>query len=94
MSQLKQISAENDINAKDNTGRTPLSWATRNGHSAIVKYLISTGAQQQTKYILILTNSPGGLQLAHFAAHNYTEGLIEELIANGCSITGTDDGGL
>lgn len=32
---------EVDVNAKDNSGRTPLSWAAERGHEAIVQLLLS-----------------------------------------------------
>ena len=31
-----------DINVKDNVGRTPFSWAARNGHEAVVRLLIES----------------------------------------------------
>jgi len=32
-----------EVDSKDEYGRTPLSWATSNGHEAIVELLLSTG---------------------------------------------------
>jgi ankyrin repeat protein len=29
-----------DVDPKDNSGRTPLSWAAENGHEAVVKLLL------------------------------------------------------
>jgi ankyrin repeat protein len=30
-----------DLNSKDNDGRTPLSWALRNGYEAVMKLLLA-----------------------------------------------------
>jgi ankyrin repeat protein len=32
-----------DVDSKDSYGRTPLWWAARNGHEAVVKLLLETG---------------------------------------------------
>jgi ankyrin repeat protein len=32
-----------DVDSKDTTGRTPLSWAAGRGHEAVVKLLLETG---------------------------------------------------
>jgi ankyrin repeat protein len=32
-----------DVNAKDKSGRTPLSWAAQKGYEAVVKLLLGTG---------------------------------------------------
>jgi ankyrin repeat protein len=32
-----------DADSKNNDGQTPLSWAARNGHEAIIKLLLNTG---------------------------------------------------
>jgi ankyrin repeat protein len=37
------IEAKADVNFKDETGQTPLSWAARNGRKAMVKLLLETG---------------------------------------------------
>ncbi|KAK1770374.1 vegetative incompatibility protein HET-E-1 [Phialemonium atrogriseum] len=35
--------AGTDIDARDESGKTPLSWAARNGHEAVVRLLLATG---------------------------------------------------
>ena len=37
------------VNAKDNTGETPLHWASRKGHMSVVKYLLGKGADIHVK---------------------------------------------
>jgi ankyrin repeat protein len=37
------LTAGADVSAKDDYGRTPLSWAAQNGHEAVVKLLLETG---------------------------------------------------
>jgi KaiC/GvpD/RAD55 family RecA-like ATPase len=37
------VHPENDVDSKDNYGQTPLSWAAKNGHEAVVKLLLETG---------------------------------------------------
>ncbi|KAF1935355.1 hypothetical protein EJ02DRAFT_329775, partial [Clathrospora elynae] len=32
-----------DVNSKDSTGQTPLSWAAKKWHKAVVKMLLETG---------------------------------------------------
>ncbi|PVH72419.1 hypothetical protein DL98DRAFT_397103, partial [Cadophora sp. DSE1049] len=32
-----------EADSKDKYGQTPLSWAARNGHEAVIKLLLSTG---------------------------------------------------
>ena len=33
-----------DVDAKDDDGRPPLSWVARQGHEAVVRLLLATGA--------------------------------------------------
>lgn len=82
---VKTLVTQKDINEKDFCGRTSLIWATRNGHIPVMKFLFDEKAQQ--------TVSPGGLHLAHHAAHYYYENVIEELVANGASVTSVDEAG-
>jgi len=38
-----------ELETKDDSSQTPLSWAARNGHEAIVKLLLDKGAELETK---------------------------------------------
>jgi ankyrin repeat protein len=38
-----------DVDSKDMGGRTPLSWAARNGHEAVVTLLLEKGADVHSK---------------------------------------------
>ena len=38
-----------ELETKDEYGQTPLSWAARNGHEAVVKLLLEKGAELETK---------------------------------------------
>ena len=49
-----------DLDSKDNNGRTPLSWAARNGHDALVKLLFEEGADLDPKDTLWLDAATRG----------------------------------
>jgi ankyrin repeat protein len=38
-----------ELETKDKDGQTPLSWATRHGHEAVVMLLLERGAELETK---------------------------------------------
>jgi ankyrin repeat protein len=38
-----------DLESKDNSSQTPLSWAAENGHEAVAKPLIGKGADLESK---------------------------------------------
>jgi ankyrin repeat protein len=38
-----------DPDSKGSDGQTPLHWAARNGHEAVVKLLVEKGAELETK---------------------------------------------
>jgi len=38
-----------DVESKDEDGRTPLSWAAKNGHKAVVKLLLEAKADVESK---------------------------------------------
>ena len=41
---VELIAEGDDVNAKDNLGRTPLHWAAESGNEAIAELLIESGA--------------------------------------------------
>ena len=43
------LERQHDINLRDWNGRTPLSWAARNGHEAVVELLLNKGAEIDCK---------------------------------------------
>ena len=43
MAIFKVKQSEVDINSKDKVSWTPLSWAARRGHKAMIKLLLATG---------------------------------------------------
>ena len=46
---LRILYEGSDVNADDGTGRTPLSWASENGHEAVVQLLLDKGAEIDAK---------------------------------------------
>jgi Ankyrin repeats (3 copies) len=62
-----------DLDSKDSYGRTPLSWAARNGHEGVVKLLLGTG-----KVEVDSKDSYGGTPLS-WAAGNGHEGVVKLL---------------
>ena len=38
-----------DLDSKDSNGQTPLSWAAKSGHKAVVKLLVEKGAKLEPK---------------------------------------------
>ena len=47
------VASDADIDAKDNTGRTPLDWAIRNELAIAVEALAEAGARLETAYGLL-----------------------------------------
>ena len=66
-----------EVNLKDDSGRTPLSWAAQNGHESTIKLLLVTGkADVDSK------DDYGGTPLS-WAAENGREAVIKLLLATG-----------
>ena len=62
-----------DVNAEDLNGDSPLLWASEEGHTAIVRYLLSVGANSKELNVLQLPRSGAGLRSSQ-AIDSVTEG--------------------
>lgn len=68
ISEVKELlKAGADVNDKDDDGQTPLIWATRGGHRAMVWLLLSQGALPSER------DNQGCTPLMHAATGNHTE---------------------
>jgi len=81
------IHAGADINMLDNRGSTPLSYAARAGHLAIVVALLGAGANVD------LPNNKGMTPL-HFATKELQLEVAEALLQAGANVDLSDKGGL
>ena len=61
-----------ELETKDDSSQTPLSWAARNGHEAVVRLLLNNGAD------IGIENRSGwtALQLAVLNSHDSIEQLL------------------
>jgi ankyrin repeat protein len=66
-----------DVDSKDEDGRTPLSWAARNGHEAVVKMLLNTGR------VDIDVRDRDGRTPLSWAARNGHEAVVKILLDTG-----------
>ncbi|KAF5857293.1 hypothetical protein ETB97_005977 [Aspergillus alliaceus] len=71
------------INAKDSYGQTPLSWAAKNGHSAVVQLLIESGADIKSK------DASGWTPLTLAVKHG-CEAVVQLLVQSGADIESKD----
>ena len=69
------------LDMKDSHNRTPLSWAARNGHEAVVKLLLDNGAELETK------DTEYGQTLLLCAAGSGHEAVVKLLLDNGADIS-------
>jgi ankyrin repeat protein len=78
-----QKAPEAKLDLKDKLGRTPLSWAARNGHKAVVEQLLEKGAN------LDLKDRFGGTPLSR-AAENGHEVVVNQLLEKGADLESKD----
>mmetsp|Transcript_12330 Transcript_12330/g.18970 ORF Transcript_12330/g.18970 Transcript_12330/m.18970 type:complete len:241 (+) Transcript_12330:87-809(+) len=77
---------EDEVNAVDDRGCTPLIWAARNGHIEVVKYLVEVGGDVEM-------GGYGGMKSIHHAANNFQEAVVGVLLERGANPNGTDEMG-
>ncbi|KAK1762028.1 hypothetical protein QBC33DRAFT_582006 [Phialemonium atrogriseum] len=73
----KQAIIDIDVDLKDQDGQTPLSWAARNGHEAVVKQLLDTGQ------VDIDSKDSDGQTPLSWAARNGHEAVVKQLLDTG-----------
>ncbi|KAK2608997.1 hypothetical protein QQS21_002477 [Conoideocrella luteorostrata] len=66
-----------DVSLKDRNGQTPLSWATQNGHEAVVKLLLETGR------VGVEVEDRNGWTPLSWAAKNGHEAIVKLLLETG-----------
>ena len=72
------LSSPIEVDAKDSRGRTPLSWAARNGYEAIVRLLVDTG-----RVDVDAKDTGFGQTLLSWAARNGHEAIVRLLVDTG-----------
>jgi ankyrin repeat protein len=73
LSQILLSRPKCSINTKDSQGRTPLSWASGNGHQAVVHLLIEAGADLNAQKL-------EGMTALHEASKNGHEAVVRRLL--------------
>src|SRR6202034_4113065 len=73
------LKGRHNLDSKDSNGQTPLSWAARNGHEAVVKLLLEKGAELETK-------DNNGRTLLLWAARNGHEAVVKLLLEKGAEL--------
>ena len=76
-----------DLNVKDGSDRTPLSWAVEQGHEAVVKLLLEKGAELESE-----DKEYGRTPLSR-AAENGNEAVVKLLIEKGAEMESKDNRG-
>jgi len=75
-----------DLETKDSSGMTPLSWAADHGYEAIVKLLVEKGADIESK------NNYNWTPLAYAAVHGH-EAVVRLLVEKGANLESKDSYG-
>jgi len=74
----------NDLDVKDTTGRTPLLWAAKKGHEAMVRLLLEKGAELESKDKIY------GQTPLSWAAKNGHEVVVKLLLDKGAEMESKD----
>ncbi|KAK5988372.1 Ankyrin-R-like protein [Cladobotryum mycophilum] len=76
-----------DPNLRDSCKRTPLWWASRNGHDAVVRLLLDSGAKAEAM------DTEYGTTSLCWAARNGNETIVQLLLDSGANVNSSDEGG-
>ena len=74
---VRDLLSSNSPDLKDDYGQTPLAWAARNGHEAVLKLLLATGTVE------VNSKDKQGWTPLSWAAENGHEAVVRLLLATG-----------
>ncbi|KAH3103429.1 hypothetical protein KXX00_004987 [Aspergillus fumigatus] len=80
-----QTTPEAKLDSKDQYGQTPLLWAVKHGHEAVVKQLLKKGADLESK------DQYGQTPLSWAAKHGH-EAMVKQLLEKGADVESKDHG--
>jgi ankyrin repeat protein len=87
LDQVKTLSGATDINAKNDTGRTPLVAAAANNQVEVVKFLLSKGANPDSESVARSPWGPETMTALALAAVEGHLGVVKALVEKGADLS-------